>query len=70
MELKWSHTIYTIRSDDIHAMMRLIKKHTDINADTVKWIHPLSDSAKSNPYDYPTWYIAMNGQHKEGYFLA
>ena len=48
-------------------MIILINNHTNLNADTVYWIHPLDFTAKSNSDDNPTWGEAMNDPHKYGY---
>ena len=49
-------------------MMILIEKHTDINADTVEWMHSLAFSAKANSDDNPMWDEAINGLYKKGYW--
>ena len=70
MVLNWYHTIENLRSADMRTMMRLIDYHTDTDAKTVKWIHLLFFSAKSNSYYNPTWDESINGPHKEGYYPA
>ena len=62
--LKWSQTIETLCSDDMHSMMISIKKHVDLNADTVEWVHPLDFAAKTKLYDNPMWDEGMNGLQK------
>ena len=69
MALKWSHTIETFSYSDMRAMMSLIKKHTNINADTVNWMHTLAFDAKSNSEYNLTWDGAMKFPHKGVYWL-
>ena len=68
--LKWYHTTDILCYSDMRAMMILIEKHTNIDADTVEWMHHLAFSDKSNSDDNPMWDEARNVTHKEGYWLA
>jgi hypothetical protein len=51
-------------------MMTLVERHTDIDENTVEWMHPMVLAAKANAEDNPTWDQAMNGPDHEGYLEA
>ena len=70
MTLKWYQTIDTLLSSEMLAMKILIDNHTDINADTVKWMNHLAFSAKSKSGYKLTWNEFMNVPQKEGYWSA
>jgi hypothetical protein len=67
MGLNWNHVVMSLRSVDHLAMMTLVKWHTDIDENTVEWMHPMVLAAKANAEDNPTWDQAMNGPEREGY---
>ena len=50
------------------ANISLIENHTDIDVDTVEWIHPRAFDAKANSDDKPMLDEATNGSHKEGFW--
>ena len=70
MAFKWSQTVDTLRPTDMQAVPILIEKHTNIDTDTVEWIHHIDIVAKSNSDYNPTWDEAISGPHKEGYWLS
>jgi hypothetical protein len=70
MALNWNHVIESLRSVDHLAMMTLVERHTDINANMVEWMHPMALAAKANAEDNPTWDQAINGPDREGYLEA
>jgi hypothetical protein len=51
-------------------MTTLLEQHTDIDEDTIEWMHPLALAAKANAEDNPQWEEAMSGPYKEGYWKA
>jgi hypothetical protein len=51
-------------------MMRLIAAYTDVEHNTVEWMHPMILAAKANSEDTPRWEEAMNGPNKAGYWEA
>jgi hypothetical protein len=70
MALNWFHAVESLRSVDHSAMMNVIDKHTDVDHNTVEWMHPMILSAKANAEDNPTWDQVMNGPDREGYLEA
>jgi hypothetical protein len=70
MALNWSSAVESLRSIDHAAMMTLVDKHTDIDANTVEWMHRMILAAKANAEDNPTWEQAMNGPDRDGYLEA
>ena len=48
MALKWYQTIETLCYADMHAMISLIEKRADLDANTVNWMHPLDFSYRDN----------------------
>jgi hypothetical protein len=70
MALNWSQTVESLRSVDHSAMMNLINLHTDVEHNTVEWMHPMILAAKANAEDNPTWEQAMNGPDRAGYLEA
>jgi hypothetical protein len=47
-------------------MMHLTEQHTDLEINTVEWMHSLVLSTKANSEDNPTWDQAMNGPDRHG----
>jgi hypothetical protein len=70
MALNWSSAVESLRSIDHAAMMTLVDKHTDIDTNTVEWMHPMILAAKANAEDNPIWEQAMNGPDRNGYLEA
>jgi hypothetical protein len=70
MALNWNRVVESLRSVDHSAMMTLVEQYTDIDENTVEWMHPMVLAAKANAEDNPTWDQAMNGPDREGYLEA
>jgi hypothetical protein len=70
MALNWSQTVETLRSADHSAMMHVIDQNTDLEHNTIEWMHPMVLAAKANAEDNPSWEQAMNGPDREGYLEA
>jgi hypothetical protein len=72
MALNWSTAVKSLHSTDHAAMMILVDKHTNIDSNTVEWMHPMIPlAAKANAEDKnPTWEQAMNGSDRGGYLKA
>jgi hypothetical protein len=70
MSLNWSQTVESLRSADLSAMMHVIDQHTDVDQNTIEWMHPMVLAAKANAEDNPSWEEAMNGPDREGYLEA
>jgi hypothetical protein len=70
MALNWTQAVESLRSIDHSAMMNLVERHTDIENNTVEWMHPMILAAKANADDNPTWEQAMNGPDRKGYLEA
>lgn len=67
--LKWDATVAMLRSNDMRAMHALIEQNTDLDENTVEWMHPMCLGAQVN-LDTPTWEQAMNGPDEKGYKMA
>jgi len=70
MALQWNQVVETLKSADHRAMMSLMEQHTDLDSNTVEWMHPMALAAKANAEDNPTWDQAMNGPDQQGYWEA
>jgi Reverse transcriptase (RNA-dependent DNA polymerase) len=70
MALQWNQLVETLQSADLRAMMNLLEQHTDLENNTVEWMHPMILAAKANAEDNPTWDQAMNGPDRSGYWEA
>jgi len=68
--LKWEATVTMLKSADLRAMMAVVQEHTDLDDETVEWLHPLAFAAKANAEDNPSWEEAMNGINRAGYWKA
>jgi hypothetical protein len=51
-------------------MMHVIDQNTDLEHNTIEWMHPMVLAAKANAEDNPSWEQAMNGPDREGYLEA
>ena len=45
----------------------MMQENTDVEYNTVEWMHPMFLGAKPNSEDNPTWEEAMNGPNRQGY---
>jgi len=45
-----------------------MQQHTDLDQNTVEWLHPMMFMIQANAQDNPTWDEAMNGPNQEGYW--
>jgi hypothetical protein len=70
MAMNWNTVVESLCSADHYAMMANVESHTDIEANTVEWMHPMVLAAKANAEDNPTWDQAMNGPDRDGYLEA
>jgi hypothetical protein len=70
MALNCSNLVESLRSVDHAATMSLVNLHTDIEHNTIEWMHPMVLAAKANAEDNPTWEQAMNGPDRDGYLEA
>jgi Reverse transcriptase (RNA-dependent DNA polymerase) len=68
--LRWDKALDQLQSTDLRHMMSLIAAQTDVDHNTVEWMHPMILAAKANSEDTPRWEEAMNGPNKAGYWEA
>jgi hypothetical protein len=51
-------------------MMHIAEQHTDLESNTVEWMHSLLFSTNENSEDNPSWDQAMYGPDREDYWQA
>jgi hypothetical protein len=52
-------------------MMHLMEQNTDVDSNTVEWMHPMILAAKANAEDNPDWDTAMGSEEdREGWMDA
>lgn len=70
MALKWNEVVDNLRSGQLRAMMNIVEQNTDLDNNTVEWMHPMVLATQANSADNPTWEAAMNGPDADDYMKA
>ena len=70
MSLNWGLMVEKLRSKDMRSMMTVLEDNTDLQNNTLEWMHPMALGTNANSSDNPNWYQAMNGPHKNEYWEA
>jgi hypothetical protein len=67
--LDWEETPRATKSANLKATLAPKESHTDVDENTVEWMHPMMLAAKAKE-ENPTWEEAMNDPDKAGYWEA
>ena len=70
MAMKWKYLTDLLHSSDLKLYISNMQQHTDLDKNTVEWLHPTLFMIQANAQDNPTWDEAMNGPNQEGYWEA
>ena len=70
MSMKWKCLTDSLHSSDLKLYITNMQQHTDLDRNTVEWLHPMMFMIQANAQDNPTWDEAMNGPNQEGYWEA
>ena len=68
--MKWKCLTDSLHSSDLKLYITNMQQHTDLDQNTVEWLHPMMFMIQANAQDNPTWDEAMNGPNQEGYWQA
>jgi len=70
MAMKWEYLTDFLHSNDFKLYISNMQQNTDLDQNTVEWLHPMMLMIQANAQDNPNWDEAMNGPNQEGYWEA